>query len=102
MKERSPTSLSSTFPSPSPNDVTIQASNVSSSTAPVVETIADADPDYWDEGRDACNLDVNTVDVCFPAFLPSANVLSDVPTSLWCNDIDELDTGGADFLGYFL
>ena len=92
MKERSPTSLSSTFPSPSPNDVTIQASNVSSSTTPVVETIADADPDYWDEGRDACNLDVNAVDVCFPAFLPSADVLSDEPTLLQSNDIDELDT----------
>ena len=61
-------------------------------TTLVVETIVDDDPDYWDEGRDAYDLDVNAIDICFPVLSNSVDVLSDEPTSLWSNDTDEPDT----------
>ena len=85
MKERSTTSLPSAGThTPSPDDDTVHISNVSSPMTPVVETLADDDPDHWDEGRDdlPCDTDINAVDIHFLVSSTSADVFSDEPAPL--------------------
>ena len=61
---------------------------------PVVETLADDDPDHWDEGRDdlPCDTDINAVDIHFPVSSTLADVFSDEPAPFQSDVVNEPDT----------
>ena len=59
--------------------------------APIIETVADDDPDDWDEGRDDIpyDCDINAVDIHFPILAPSVDIFSDEPALPWLAVPDE-------------
>ena len=83
--------LPSAQQSPSPDDITVCASNVAAPFTPIVETVSDDDPEFLDQGRvtdlDPLNqgrdydapisLTLNAVDIVEPIFTPSADVTSE-------------------------